>query len=219
MSRLTPSVLVLSSVALVMGICSLTGCASAVHVSSDPIGAQISVNGQPAGVTPTYVAVSLGGPSTLIVTKEGYQPAQQMVGPGMSNQVYLVLKPEAVDKTPPSFVRTMEPGWVSVEIRDGVKPEDAWNSALDLLARKFDMEVLSKDNGYMRTVWLNSWTGQLREDYRVRVTVKFSPDYKKVDIKSEANYQSGAGWVMGSDSALLQTLKTDLMGTVGRVTR
>jgi hypothetical protein len=81
------------------------------------------------------------------------------------------------------------------------------------------MEVLSKENGYMRTTWLYSWTGQLRQDYRVRVTIKFSPDHKKVDVKSEANYQSKNGWITGSDTALLQTLKTDLMSTVGRVTR
>ncbi|MHA1228208.1 MAG: hypothetical protein ACTSPV_15800 [Candidatus Hodarchaeales archaeon] len=85
--------------------------------------------------------------------------------------------------------------------------------------KKFDLEILSKENGYLRTGWLYSWTGELREDYRVRVTIKFSRDRSKVEVKSEANYLTEKGWIIGSDTALLRTLKTDIMGTIGRVTR
>ncbi|MBA7477868.1 hypothetical protein ES707_13283 [subsurface metagenome] len=53
----------------------------------------------------------------------------------------------------------------------------------------------------------------------MRVTIKFVPDRSKVDIKSEANYLRGENWIIGSDTVLLQTLKADIMGTVGRVTR
>lgn len=53
----------------------------------------------------------------------------------------------------------------------------------------------------------------------MRVTVKFSPDKSKVDIKSEANYLRGEIWVVGTDTALLKTLKADIMGIVGRVAR
>ncbi len=55
--------------------------------------------------------------------------------------------------------------------------------------------------------------------YSERVTIKFSFDKSKVEIKSEADYQRASGWVIGSDTALLQTLKADIMGIVGRVTR
>jgi hypothetical protein len=80
-------------------------------------------------------------------------------------------------------------------------------------------QVLSKKNGYVRTNWLYTWTGTLNERYRVRVTVKFSPDHEKVEIKSEAEYGGIAGWIIGYDTRLLSTIKSDIMGNVGRTTR
>ena len=122
-------------------------------------------------------------------------------------------------KPPPGFVETMEPNWASVEIREGIEYDSAWASIVDLLVRDFDLEVLLKENGYLRTGWLYSWTRELREDYAVRVTVKFSPNRSKVEVKSEANYLKGKDWIIGSDTALLRTLKTDIMGMIGRITR
>ena len=127
---------------------------------------------------------------------------------------------------PPTFVKTMEPSWATIELRTELQYEDAWNKVVDILVKRFDLEMVSKTDGYMRTNWLYTWTGQLNEDYRVRVTVKFGPDRKSVEIKSEAEYYQmspwgmGMGsWVTGSDTKLLETLKTDIMGSVGRTTR
>jgi hypothetical protein len=113
----------------------------------------------------------------------------------------------------------MEATWASVEVRPELGYENAWNSVVDLLARRFDLEVISKDNGYIRTNWLYTWTGVMSDNYRVRVTIKFSPDHTKVEVKSEAQFHGLEGWILGTDEALLQTLKTDIMGTVGRSTR
>jgi len=120
---------------------------------------------------------------------------------------------------PETFVKTMEPTWASVELRTDVEYEKAWAAVVDTLVKKFDMEVLSKENGYIRTTWLYTWTGRVMEDYRVRVTAKFSPDKQKCEIKSEAEYGGPGRWVMGYDSRLLSTIKTDVMGTIGRTTR
>ena len=197
------------------------GCMSIYDISSDPSGANVLLNGNPQGTTPLRIETSPGTKGTITVKKDGYDSASRILMPptvaGQTQQYHFILEQER--QAPVSFVQTMEPSWASIELRDGVNYDNAWNTIVDLLIRKFDMEVLSKENGYMRTTWLFSWTGQLREDYRVRVTVKFSPDHKKVDVKSEANYQTKNGWITGSDTALLQTLKTDLMGTVGRTTR
>jgi hypothetical protein len=59
----------------------------------------------------------------------------------------------------------------------------------------------------------------VRENYRVRVTAKFSPDHKLVEIKSEAEYGGAGDWISGYDTRLLETIKTDVMGKVGRTTR
>ena len=123
--------------------------------------------------------------------------------------------------TPKSFVRVMEPTWSSVEIRPGMKYEDSWKETLDVPANKFEIEMISKDGGYLRTSWIYTWwkAGQITQNYRVRAIVKFAPNRETVDIKTEAQYLEGGQWVLGTDTRLLQTVKTDIMGLVGSTTR
>ncbi|MCK5493618.1 MAG: hypothetical protein KAJ14_10955 [Candidatus Omnitrophica bacterium] len=123
--------------------------------------------------------------------------------------------------TPRSFVRIMEPTWASLELRPDLEYEDAWQEVLDILAKKFELEMISKEGGYIRTTWIHTWwkVGQLTEKYRVRVVVKFSPKKTKVDIKTEAQYLMRGQWIIGTDTRLLQTVKTDIMGITGRTTK
>lgn len=120
---------------------------------------------------------------------------------------------------PKSFVKTMEPTWASIEIRTGLTYDKVWSSVVDRLVKRFDLAILGKEDGYIRTSWLYTWTGKMQENYRVRVTIKFSVDKKKVEIKSEAHYGGPGKWEVGSDTRLLSTLKTDIMGSIGRTTR
>ncbi len=122
---------------------------------------------------------------------------------------------------PKSFVQIMEPTWASIEIRESMSSEEAWQQVVDVLAKKFELELISREGGYVRTSWIFTWwkVGELTENYRVRAIIKFSPDWKKVDIKTEANYLKKQGWIVGTDTRLLQTVKTDIMGVVGRTTR
>lgn len=120
---------------------------------------------------------------------------------------------------PNTFVKTQEPAWATVEIRSDLSYEQSWESLVDTLVKRFDIEIMSKQDGYIRTTWLYTWTGSVSENYRVRVTAKFSPDKKKVEVKSEAEYGGPGNWTMGYDTRLLQTIKTDIMGSLGRTTR
>ena len=58
---------------------------------------------------------------------------------------------------------------------------------------------------------------------KVRTIIKFNPDKDKIEVKSEAQYLSRGffkpGWQMGTDERLTSTMRTDIMGKVGRVTR
>ena len=57
------------------------------------------------------------------------------------------------------------------------------------------------------------------QKYRVRATIKLSPSGENLDIKSEAQYGGQSGWKSGFDDRLLQTLKSDISGVIGRVAR
>lgn len=120
---------------------------------------------------------------------------------------------------PPSFVRTMEPSWATIELREDISDDKAWNTVLDLLVKRFDIEVIDKASGYARTTWLRTWTGKLTETYRVRVTIKFNREAKTVDIKSEAEYGGEGKWRTGSDSRLLSDIKSGILGSIGRTAR
>ena len=120
---------------------------------------------------------------------------------------------------PTSFSNTTETGWTSIEVRDGVTYDHAWEMVFGLLARDFDMPTALKDVGYVQTGWLHTWSGVYQANYKVRATVKFASDKKSLQVRSEAWLFDGDTWITGTDSRLMSTLKTDLMGTVGRTTR
>ena len=120
---------------------------------------------------------------------------------------------------PTSFSRTTEKGWTSIEIRDGVSYDHAWQTVFGVLSHDFDLATVLRDEGYIQTGWLNTWSGTYLAHYKVRATVKFAPDRKSLQVRSEAWSFDGETWVVGTDARLMSTLKTDLMGTVGRTTR
>jgi len=100
-----------------------------------------------------------------------------------------------------------------------VEYDRAWKTVWSILYRDFDIEFASKEDGHLRTSWLYTWSGLYQPNYRVRVTVQFSDDRRTFHVKAEAQAEAGSQWVLGVDSRLVSTLKTDLMGTIGRTAR
>jgi hypothetical protein len=125
---------------------------------------------------------------------------------------------------PPHFIRTMdEPGtWKSIEVRDGMTKDEVWRVIVDALSQKFDLEVLEKDSGYVRTSWKHTYMvrGHISERYRARIIVKMlGSDWKTLQVKCEANWLAKHGWMMGYDSRLLEDVFGDLQGRIGRIRR
>ncbi len=116
---------------------------------------------------------------------------------------------------PPNFVKSPEVSWAAVPVRSDITYDRAWDALIGLLVRHFDMEVLSKEDGYLRTTWYYRWTGKLTEDYRVRVIAKFNTDRTACEIKAEAEYGGPGDWVMGTDTRLLQEVQGAMLGTIG----
>jgi hypothetical protein len=121
-------------------------------------------------------------------------------------------------KAPTTFIKTNEPGWSSIQIREGLKYEAAFQEVLDVVAKRFEMDMIAKEGGYGRSQWSYKWTSSENGDYRNRVIFKFSSDRTKVDIKTEAEYLKNGSWIQGYDTRVLETVKQDIMGVVSRVT-
>lgn len=125
---------------------------------------------------------------------------------------------------PHTFVRSA-PGWKTIEFRPGLvnNYDEAWQKTVDTVARSWDIEVLDKDSGYLRTAWVYGISGGPQLRYRGRITVKFPEIMKpeKTEVKTSAEWwQSGNAyapyWVKGFDSSFQRDVFTELSGRLGR---
>jgi len=155
----------------------LSGCTTSYRITTDPSGAKVTVDGELVGVTPCTFSLSDPVDAMMVIRKEGYEEIQEPLHTEVSFENSSVRRYFTLEEIPPvTFIQTLEHAWASIEIREDVPYDRAWASVVDLIVRKFEAEILSKEDGYLRTTWLYTWTGELREDYRVRVTVKFVPE-------------------------------------------
>jgi len=122
-------------------------------------------------------------------------------------------------RAPRSFSQVSAPTWATIEIRDGVEYDHAWKTVLGILVREYDIEFLSKDDGYIRTAWTYMSSGSAQQNY----ACESRPSFRKTTSRWTSNLkpilQINNVWLLGVDSRQLITLKTDLMGTIGRTTR
>ena len=127
-------------------------------------------------------------------------------------------------KPPTTFVKTFdEPGtWKTIIVRPGLSGSKVWELMIDTLARKFDLEVIEKDSGYLRTSWKYTYVrrGTVVDRYRARIVVKTKGEnWEKLQIKCEANWLGDGGWILGYDLRLLEDTYGDLQGKLGTVRR
>jgi hypothetical protein len=126
---------------------------------------------------------------------------------------------------PRTFVATRDdPGvWKIVEIREGLTNEQVWTIIVDTISQKYDLEVLQKEGGYLRTSWKCTYLEgeKVSDRYRTRFVIKLSgsPSWDKAQLKCESNWMEDEGWIAGYDTQLLEEIYGDIQGKLGRVRR
>ena len=125
---------------------------------------------------------------------------------------------------PSTFQRGASSGWKSIALHDDLASnyDLAWQKTVDTIAREYDIEIMDKDSGYLRTSWqqgICSVRGSLINRYAGRRTIKF-PDVKapieKVDLKTEARWRTKEYWVTGFDTGFQRDVFGALSGRLGR---
>jgi len=122
---------------------------------------------------------------------------------------------------PRSFIRTA-PGWKVIELRKGLAGNyaDSWQTMVDTVARSWDIEILDRDSGYLRTSWHHGISGGIYQRYRGRLAIKFptTEDVQKVEVKTEAQWfvDQNIGWLTGFDSVFQRDVYSALSGRLGR---
>lgn len=121
---------------------------------------------------------------------------------------------------PRTFVRSA-PGWKTIELNSSLANnyDEAWQKTVDTIARSWDIEILDKNSGYLRTAWVYGISGGPQHRYRGRITVKY-PEVKnpsKTEVKTAAEWWSSRDrWDQGFDSAFQRDVYTELAGRLGR---
>lgn len=113
--------------------------------------------------------------------------------------------------------------WKNIEIRDGLEKNDLWRVVVDAVSQQFDLEVLDKESGYMRSSWKYSSIGRgdRADSYGNRISIKFlGDDWKTLQLKCEAQwYDPKEGWISGYDTRFLKDVYSQLQGRVGRISK
>ena len=127
------------------------------------------------------------------------------------------------ERIPPgSFVQN-NPNWVVIKPESGQTRADIWIKISDLLAKTYDIEIVNKDIGYIRTAWtekvLTNEKGREMGRYANRAIIKMDSAGTMIELKTEAKWYNGVFWQNGYDSSELGTLKTDLSAIISNIAK
>ena len=116
---------------------------------------------------------------------------------------------------PASFVRTTAELRATrmVQVRDGMARADAMKAVADALQVRFVVEVADPNAGFTMTAWRASLSRDGVPDlrYRTRIVARFlGDDWRRLQLKSEANWARGDEWEIGYDVAQLDTASREL---------
>jgi uncharacterized lipoprotein len=111
----------------------------------------------------------------------------------------------------------MDAGTATIPISERVDNNLLWDDVVSLVYKRFEIEVIQKESGYIRTAWNKSIAtdGVSSESYRARVTLRIASARRIIEVKSEAEKMIDGNWVSGCDTKVLETMKQDLRGFSG----
>jgi hypothetical protein len=136
----------------------------------------------------------------------------------------------SVPPPPETYVETAEPAWKVISLRANLDYDKAWQLLVDHMKKEYDIETLDKGSGHLRSDWILGTADSPDidgADYKVRITIKFSDDRKKLRLKTDAQYHElykgnytgtvydDYGWSSGSDTKVLDDVYKDLSDLLG----
>lgn len=126
----------------------------------------------------------------------------------------------AANNAPSTFIRSTADAQVTrtVDVREGLTRTQAMRMLTDALSQRYTVEVVDARAGFAMTAWqasIRDGVPDLR--YRTRVTGKFlGDDWRKLQLRDEANWQRGSEWDVGYDVAQLDSVATELRAKLGK---
>lgn len=121
----------------------------------------------------------------------------------------------AGESPPSSFVRSTAELRATrmVQVRDGLAKPDAMKLVADALGERYVVEVTDPNVGFTMTAWRASVSREGVPDlrYRTRLIARFlGDDWRRLQVRSEANWARDDEWEIGYDVAQLDTASREL---------
>ncbi len=118
---------------------------------------------------------------------------------------------------PDSFMEVTKQYWDIVDVNPKLSYDEAWQRVVYIITKKFELEMISKDDGYVRSAYGPSYFSEAitNSRYHVRIVTKFTPNRKKVEFKIEAQVFDGKVWVNGTDSRVAANMRKDFEFSLG----
>ncbi|MFZ4622136.1 MAG: hypothetical protein ACOYNS_16370 [Bacteroidota bacterium] len=118
---------------------------------------------------------------------------------------------------PDSFMQMNRQYWESMDIKPSYKYDDAWQRVIYIITKKFELEMISKEDGYVRSAYGQSYFTEdiLNERYQIRIVAKFTPDRKKLEFKIESRMWDGKIFHNGSDIRVAANMRKDFLNSIG----
>lgn len=120
---------------------------------------------------------------------------------------------------PDSFMQMNRQYWEAMDVKPSVKYDDAWQRVIYIITKKFELEMISKEDGYVRSAYSQSYFSEdmQNERYQIRIVAKFTPDRKKFEFKIESRVWDGKIWHNGSDVRVAANMRKDFLNSIGDV--
>ena len=106
-----------------------------------------------------------------------------------------------------------------IDVREGLSKATAMRTLVDALAQRFTVEVTDPRAGFAMTAWEASLVRDGVPDlrYRTRFVAQFvGDDWRKLQLRHEANWAHGDEWDVGYDAAQLDSVGNELRAKLGR---
>lgn len=120
---------------------------------------------------------------------------------------------------PDSFMQMNRQYWELMDVKPSYKYEDAWQRVIYIITKKFELEMISKEDGYVRSAYGQSYFTEdiQNERYQIRIVAKFTPDRHKFEFKIESRMWDGKIWHNGSDIRVAANMRKDFLNSIGEV--
>ena len=171
------------------------------------------MTGRPYGaiVLFTFGLAALGVPSCSMIRRPSKAPAAPAPAPVFTSP----------NGAPTSFVASTSDAKTTrvLMVRDGLTKPVAFRTVSEYLAQKSTIDVSDPNAGYLMTPWQATLSrdGAPELRYRTRIVLRFLGDeWKQLAVRAEANWLRGDEWQVGYDSALLDSVATQLEARLGR---